>query len=89
MELVVRLVDLVHRQLLGPELRRLLVQPVELAVGDQQARALRDLRLEAAAQPVDALQLAEVERGDGGAAALGATGPGPGFPGCAAPRAPG
>ena len=68
-ELVVRLVDLVHRQLLGPELGRLPVQPIELGVGGQPARALGDLRFEPAAQPVDALQLAEVERGDGGAAA--------------------
>lgn len=65
----VAVVDGVDRERLVAEVLRVALEPVESGVGDLQARAAGDLGLDLAAQPVDRLEVLEVERGDHRAAA--------------------
>ena len=66
---VVGVVDLVHRPVRVTELPGLEIQAIQLGIGQQPARALRDLRLQPAPQAVDTLQLIQVERRHQGAPA--------------------
>ena len=60
-------VDLVDAAVGVTEARRVLIEPVELGVGQQGRGPCGDLRFELTAQPVDAAQVVQVERGDDGA----------------------
>ena len=55
------IVDLVHRPVRVTEVRGLPMQAIQLGIGQQPARPLRDLRLQPAPQTVDALQLVQVK----------------------------